>query len=322
VLEEAVRFSTLLFSGAVLLWISNTLGSVLRGTGNMRVPSQTIIATLVLQIIVGGVLALGAGPVPSLGLMGIAIGNLVGMATGALFMVWYPERPAGARLTLRLHGIALRREMFIDILKVGAVACLFSIQSVVSVQVFTGMMGGLGVVPLAGYGIGQRLEFLLVPLSFGMGSAAVPMVGMAIGAGHVARARRVAWTAASVSAFFMAIIGAAVAIWPDRWPACSRRTRRCWIMLASTCGSPAGPSRSSGSASPCTSRPRARARCSVRCWPPRCACSWWRWSGPGSFPSPRRVTAYYWLAPGAMVAYGLSCALAVWLTRWGPAQPR
>ena len=53
---------------------------------------------------------------------------------------------------------------------------------------------------LAGYGIGSRLEFLLIPIAFAFGVASVPMVGMAIGAGLVTRARRVAWTAGAASA--------------------------------------------------------------------------------------------------------------------------
>ena len=57
-------------------------------------------------------------------------------------------------------------------------------------------MAGYGTATLAGYGMGSRLEFLLTPISFAFGVASVPMVGMAIGAGMVARARKVAWTAA------------------------------------------------------------------------------------------------------------------------------
>jgi Na+-driven multidrug efflux pump len=53
---------------------------------------------------------------------------------------------------------------------------------------------------LAGYGMGSRLEFLLVPIAFAFGTASIPMVGMAMGAGLVARARRVAWSAAASAA--------------------------------------------------------------------------------------------------------------------------
>jgi Na+-driven multidrug efflux pump len=75
----------------------------------------------------------------------------------------------------------------------------------------------LGVLPLAGYAIGQRLEFLMSTVAFGIGLASVPMVGMAIGAGDVARARRVAWTAGAVTAAALGVVGLVVALFPDLW---------------------------------------------------------------------------------------------------------
>ncbi|MCW5632602.1 MAG: MATE family efflux transporter [Rubrivivax sp.] len=223
VLAEAVRYAAVLFGGALLVWLMNTLASVLRGTGNMRVPSLGIAGAAVLQIVLGGVLGLGAGPVPSLGMAGVALGHLAAMAAGTAFFAWVLTRPGG-RLPLDLHAAAWRalawqREMFRDILRVGALACLSPLQSVLTAVIFTGLVARLGLAPLAGYGIGQRLEFLLVPIAFGIGVASVPMVGMAIGAGDVARARRVAWVAGAVSTGGLAVIGGVVAIAPDLWAA-------------------------------------------------------------------------------------------------------
>ena len=48
---------------------------------------------------------------------------------------------------------------------------------------------------IAGYGIGSRLEYMLVPIAFGVGAALTALVGTNIGAGQHARARRLAWTA-------------------------------------------------------------------------------------------------------------------------------
>src|SRR6185369_4578046 len=42
VLEEACNYSQVLFSGAIAIWLVNTLASVLRGTGDMRLPSVTL----------------------------------------------------------------------------------------------------------------------------------------------------------------------------------------------------------------------------------------------------------------------------------------
>ncbi len=48
--------------------------------------------------------------------------------------------------------------------------------------ILTRLVAGFGTEALAGYGIGARLEFLLVPIVFAVGVASVPMVGMAMGA--------------------------------------------------------------------------------------------------------------------------------------------
>ena len=216
VLEEAVRYSGVLFAGALLVWLINTLASVLRGTGNMRTPSVALVATALLQIILGGVLALGAGPVPGMGMVGVALGHIIATAAGVAYLVWYLITGQG-RLTLPCQRFEMQGTMFADILKVGAIACLSPVQSVLAILIFTGLLAQLGTEALAGYGIGQRLEFLLIPIAFGIGVASVPMVGMAMGSGNVSRARRVAWVAGGVSAFNLALIGGVVTLAPDVW---------------------------------------------------------------------------------------------------------
>ncbi len=216
VLAEATRYSGVLFTGAVLIWLVNTLASILRGTGDMRVPSLALLGIAVVQIALGGALGLGFGPIPRLGMVGVALGQLVAMGGGVVFLAWW-LLSGNARLRLGWRGVKLRGELFADILKVGALACLSPVQSVLTVLIFTGLVARLGVAPLAGYGIGQRLEFLLIPIAFGIGVASVPMVGMAIGAGNFARARRVAWTAGLVSAVNVGLIGLLVFIAPDLW---------------------------------------------------------------------------------------------------------
>jgi putative MATE family efflux protein len=216
VLHEAVRYGQVLFAGALGVWLINTLASVVRGTGQMRAPSVALVATAALQIVLGGVFSLGAGPVPAMGMVGVALGHILATTAGVLYFMWFLLSGQG-RLKLQLRSFELQRPLFVDILKVGAVACLSPLQSVLAILIFTGLLAQLGTEALAGYGIGQRLEFMLIPIAFGIGVAAVPMVGMAMGAGQVARARRVAWVAGGVSAFNLAVIGAVVTLAPDLW---------------------------------------------------------------------------------------------------------
>jgi Na+-driven multidrug efflux pump len=100
---------------------------------------------------------------------------------------------------------------------VGAVSCLSPLQSVLTILIFTKILASFGTVTLAGYGMGSRLEFLLIPIAFAFGVASVPMVGMAIGAGMVSRARRVAWTAGAAAGLSVGLVGLVVAIKPSLW---------------------------------------------------------------------------------------------------------
>lgn len=216
VLAAASGFGLVLFSGAVLVWLCHTLASILRGMGNMQFPSAVLLGSSLIQILVGGALGLGVGPVPRLGMPGVAIGNIAAMAVAVVLLLIYLQW-GQSRLRISWGLANLSAVMFKDILKVGALACLSPLQTVLAALLFTGLVARLGPQALAGYGIGQRLEFLLIPVAFGVGVAAVPMVGMAIGEGNIQRARRVAWTAAGLVAALLAVVGVLVSIWPQLW---------------------------------------------------------------------------------------------------------
>ena len=173
----------------------NTMAGILRGTGNMKLPSLMMLSSAVCQIILGGTLGLGLGPIPQFGMRGVAAGSLTAYLDqrlgDGLVSVF---RPARASIP-KIRGLRIQWAMFFDILKVGAVACFSPLQSVLTISIFTHMLASFGTEILAGYGIGARLEFMLTSIAFAVGIASVPMVGMAIGAGRIARARRIAWIA-------------------------------------------------------------------------------------------------------------------------------
>ena len=216
VLEQACDYSQVLFSGAIAIWLVNTLASVLRGTGDMRLPSAALIGVALVQIIVGGTFGLGLAGVPQFGMRGVAAGQLIAFSLGALFLLWYLIS-GRSRLALNFSAFTFQRGMFVDILKVGAISCLSPLQSVLTILIFTKIVAGFGTETLAGYGMGSRLEFLLIPITFAFGVASVPMVGMAIGAGLVTRARQVAWTAGIAAGLSVGLVGLIVAIKPALW---------------------------------------------------------------------------------------------------------
>ena len=172
------------------------------------------------QVLLAGALGfgweVGGAAFPKLGMAGIALGQVIAYSGCALFLLWYLTS-GPARVPIIFSNATLRWDSLRDILKVGAVASISPVQSILSALILTRLVSSFGTETLAGFGIGARLEFLLIPLAFGVGVTCVSMVGIAIGAGNVDRARRVAWAGGLYAAALIGAIGLIVAIWPDLW---------------------------------------------------------------------------------------------------------
>lgn len=216
VLSQALAYSSVIFSGAVAVWVMNMLASAIRGTGNMVVPATVILTVAALQVGLGGALILGIGPFPQLGIAGAGAAQVIAFGLGGLFLIGYLRSGAGG-LQLRLRGVRLEWRHFHEILRVGLLACISALLTCVTIIVVTGLVARFGPAALAGYGIGARLEFLLIPIVFGIGAALTAMVGTNVGAGNWPRARRVAWTGAAMAGVVVGAIGLTVGLWPDLW---------------------------------------------------------------------------------------------------------
>jgi hypothetical protein len=65
--------------------------------------------------------------------------------------------------------------------------------------------------------MGSRLEYLLIPLVFGLGGPLVAMVGTNMGAGQRERALHAAWIGAAIAAGLCQTIGLCAALTPGGW---------------------------------------------------------------------------------------------------------
>lgn len=216
VLEQALAFANTAAWGIPAIWLANTLASMLRGSGNMAVPANILLCAGIGQVLIGGALGLGIGPFPALGIAGVAIGQVAAFWTAAIVLLLY-IRAGRTAITLRFAVGAAWAEHVAALLRIGAIAMLSPLLSVGSVLMLTRMVARFGPDVLAGYGIGVRLEFLLIPIAFSVGVAAVPMVGTAIGSRDVARARRVAWTAGALAFTGVGAIGLLAVALPGLW---------------------------------------------------------------------------------------------------------
>ena len=214
-LVAALAYSNVIFAGAAAVWLFNTLASAVRGTGNMLLPAAIVLGGSPVLVTLSPALIFGWGPFPHLGVTGAALAVVAYYVAGALVLFAYLVSGRSLiRLTPSLH---FEGALFAEILRVGAPSLVNNVMTNLTVVLLTALVGPFGTFALAGYGMGVRLEYLLIPLVFGFGSALVTMVGTNFGAGQRARARRVAWTGALMAAGATEAIGLAAALFPHAW---------------------------------------------------------------------------------------------------------
>src|SRR6185436_8751318 len=196
-LEAALAYSNVVFVGNVLVWLMNALASVIRGTGNMLVPSLAVCLGIVLLVPLSPLFIFGWGPVPALGIAGGGLAVVVTTALTAAVLAWYL---LSGRCVVNLRRARLKAPFFTDILRVGGVGAVSTLQTTLTVALTT-----------------ARLEYLLIPLVFGLGAPMVALVGTNIGAGQRERALRIALTGGALAFAISEAVGLAAALWPHAW---------------------------------------------------------------------------------------------------------
>ena len=176
VLSAAMDYANVAFCAAISIFMLNLLGSAVRGTGNMALPAGVIVGSVLGHIVVSPVLIFGWGPLPGLGPAGAGWGLMLSFAVGSLVLFAYLRSPRSL-VHLRFGGASLQWSLLADILKMGVPGLINVVITNLSVVVLTGIAGQLGKETALGYALGARLEYILIPLAFGFGTAIVAMVG-------------------------------------------------------------------------------------------------------------------------------------------------
>ena len=215
-LAAALTYSHVVFAGAILFWLFNSLAAVIRGTGDMMLPATVTSIGAAVLVPLSPLLIFGIGPFPAFGIAGGGVAVVLYYLVGTLVFIRHLWSGRGT-----LHAPArpprLRFGPLVDILRIGALASIIATTTNVTIVTVTGIAGRYGPAAVAGYGTAARLEYMLIPLVFGLGAPLAAMVGTSIGAGRRDRAVRAAWTGALMAGAVTQVIGILAALFPGAW---------------------------------------------------------------------------------------------------------
>ncbi len=176
------------YPGTVLFTLGMVASSVLRATGNAKIPGVLMTLTALLNLALDPIFIFGWFGFPRMELTGAAVAMFVSRIFMLLFLVYY----TAIREKLisfghkSMHGLIASWK---EILRVGAPAIATQLISPVSGIIITRMLASYGETVVAGFGIASRIEATSVMFLFALSGSIGPFVGQNWGALHLQRVR-------------------------------------------------------------------------------------------------------------------------------------
>lgn len=190
------------YPSILLLAIPMVGNNAIRATGDTKTPSQLMLLSLILNIILDPLLIFGLGPIPGMGIEGAAIATIIARfltLVGALWMLGVKLQ----MLTLSNFGFKPLLQSWQQVLSVAVPVASSNLAAPVTTAILTWMIAGYGTSAVAAFGVVTRLEGLLFAVTIALASTLSPFVGQNWGAQQLARVT----TAVKLSTRFVYIWG-------------------------------------------------------------------------------------------------------------------
>jgi putative MATE family efflux protein len=189
------------------------LSAGLRATGDVITPLLFLFFSSLLNVTCAYLLAFGLGPLPQLGVPGVALGgSFAGMIITLVFVTlwWRGKFNLKARKEARIDWSTARQ-----LASIGAPAMLEQGLVQFGFLVFFGIVARYGTDAYAAYGIGISLVSFSIVVGFGFGIAAATLVGQQLGAGRPDLALAAGWRSLRLALLAMGVL-ALIQVWYAR----------------------------------------------------------------------------------------------------------
>jgi putative MATE family efflux protein len=201
-----LRIVAAVFLPATLMFIAN---GVMRGAGDTRTPLKIMLVVNAINIVVAWSLINGAFGLPRLGVAGSALGAATARMTGGFLAV-------GGRGSLRLTFTTLRPdwEIIRRILRVGIPSGVEQLLFRFGQMSYARIVASLGTAAFAAHQVALNAESLSYMPGFGFAVAATTLVGQSLGAKDPDQAERNGYTAFTIGALLMGVMGVVFFLFP------------------------------------------------------------------------------------------------------------
>lgn len=212
---QASTYLAVIFLGLPTMLLPQLFFFAFSATGDTVTPLLVTLVGIGINVALDPLLILGLGGFPQMGILGAAIATVVAQGVSTVVFLLIFRRGKG-ELRLDPPALRIRRQWLSKALRIGTPAAIGQSTVALGFVVLIGIIGRLdnAEAALAGYGVGDRIFGLLFIVTEGLGIGLTTMVGQALGASMMARAREV--VRKGVAALFVILIVEALVLWLAR----------------------------------------------------------------------------------------------------------
>lgn len=163
--------------------ISVTFMSVLRSSGNVRLPMFTTIIALSINMVLNYLLIFGNLGFPKMGVPGAALGTLIARIIECILIVSFSYRLRTAAAA-RLHELKYNFDFFKKVLKTSLPAAVNELLWSLGITTYNAVYAHIGTGAIAAVNINATIESMSFVIFIGIANACAIMIGNQIGAGN------------------------------------------------------------------------------------------------------------------------------------------
>ena len=206
VFEQAVSYLQISFLCVLPIFIYMVFQSVLRGVGEVRLPMIIISVTVLLNFFLDPLLMQGWGPIPAMGVKGVAFATLITESLSALIglIVLFSGK---FHIHLKWQNLLIRKEWIQKLAKLGLPSSLEMSSRSLGMVIMVILISTFGTLIVAAYGIGTRiLSFVIIP-GMGFSMSTSTLVGNNLGAKQKERSLEIVRTGMKISFLTLTVSG-------------------------------------------------------------------------------------------------------------------
>ena len=202
----ASQYSSIVFLSLMPGVFYMGFSSILRGTGEVKLPMYIVLATVVLNFFLDPIFMLGLFGFPKMGIAGVAWATtLVQVVSAAAAIAWILKHNDILGITAK--RLVPRISAAKRLAKLGVPSMAEFLSRSTGMLLITGIVSSFGTVAIASYGIGMRTGSLALIPSFGISLAVNTLVGQNLGAGKLENLKNTIHKGMIASFIFLIILG-------------------------------------------------------------------------------------------------------------------